>query len=226
MASEGLSLSEAQSNSQWQAALASIFRLLVVEGVENGIHKQALFRASKLPPAMSMEDSNHIQTIQMETIKTLCLMRFALQDNFTSAAASRAMHAEAKRLELEGALHIPYQQRMSGIRYDKLKWLCADDAAALKCPHLAAQMRRMEQIPYQLNRKKLERADTDTDTDTHESSHGGLLKASPVFMLSCYPDDGAMYRPHCDGGVGVLDNGRALTCLLYLNPDWQDAHGA
>jgi|EP00908_Phaeocystis_cordata_P014867 hypoxia-inducible factor (prolyl hydroxylase) len=48
-------------------------------------------------------------------------------------------------------------------------------------------------------------------------------------MVTCYPGGGARYVRHCDNscfaGKGERCNGRRLTCILYLNPEWEALHG-
>ena len=57
-------------------------------------------------------------------------------------------------------------------------------------------------------------------------------------MLAHYPGDknaGARYVPHLDndpedpgaddGAPGLRARDRAVTAILYLNPDWEEAHG-
>ena len=57
-------------------------------------------------------------------------------------------------------------------------------------------------------------------------------------MLAHYPGDenaGARYVPHldndpedpgsADGAPGLRARDRAVTAILYLNPDWEEAHG-
>jgi hypothetical protein len=90
-----------------------------------------------------------------------------------------------------GGFHAPYQQRMKGIRFDKFAWLQANDDTSSEWPELAAQMRRLQRIPYELN-QALGRTQVKDQ-----------LRQSPLFMVSCYPGDGALYRRHFDGGRGV-----------------------
>merc|ERR1712014_517248 len=49
-----------------------------------------------------------------------------------------------------------------------------------------------------------------------------LMRGRP--MAAVYEGAGSRYTPHfdCVGG----DNGRVLTCLLYLNPFWSEGDGA
>ena len=48
-------------------------------------------------------------------------------------------------------------------------------------------------------------------------------------MVACYPGNGARYIKHCDNscdtGHGERCNGRRLTAIIYLNPDWQPTDG-
>jgi len=62
-----------------------------------------------------------------------------------------------------------------------------------------------------------------------ESSPGRPLQAPAKAMLARYPAPSAGYRPHLDnpGGPGRPgeDNGRALTCVVYLNPPGRECEG-
>ncbi len=51
-----------------------------------------------------------------------------------------------------------------------------------------------------------------------ESFQGRRLQAPNKAMLARYPAPSAGYRPHMDNPGGGEDNGRALTCVVYLNP--------
>eukprot|EP00929_Paragymnodinium_shiwhaense_P068009 TRINITY_DN34183_c0_g1_i4.p1 TRINITY_DN34183_c0_g1~~TRINITY_DN34183_c0_g1_i4.p1 ORF type:complete len:424 (-),score=42.86 TRINITY_DN34183_c0_g1_i4:52-1275(-) len=42
-------------------------------------------------------------------------------------------------------------------------------------------------------------------------------------MFSVYPGGSARYVRHCDNSL--MTDGRRLTCILYLNEDWQPSHG-
>ena len=48
-------------------------------------------------------------------------------------------------------------------------------------------------------------------------------------MIACYPGGGARYIRHCDNschrGRGSRCNGRRLTAIMYLNPDWRHTDG-
>eukprot|EP00911_Craspedida_sp_UC1_P001784 UC1_evm1s1361 len=44
-------------------------------------------------------------------------------------------------------------------------------------------------------------------------------------MAAVYPGGGARYVRHVDNPGGAKSNGRVLTILLYLNPEWRPGHG-
>lgn len=45
----------------------------------------------------------------------------------------------------------------------------------------------------------------------------------PTVQVALYPPDGAFYRRHLDALPGSID--RRITCIWYLNPDWEPVHG-
>lgn len=59
--------------------------------------------------------------------------------------------------------------------------------------------------------------------------------APDKLMLANYPGDGARYVAHLDndpedprhseGEPGLRARDRAVTAILYLNPDWEESHG-
>ena len=59
--------------------------------------------------------------------------------------------------------------------------------------------------------------------------------APDKLMLANYPGDGARYVAHLDndpgdprhseGEPGLRASDRAVTAILYLNPDWEESHG-
>jgi hypothetical protein len=61
--------------------------------------------------------------------------------------------------------------------------------------------------------------------DTAESLPGRRHQAPAKAMLARYPAPSAGYRPHLDNPGGREDNGRALTCVVYLNPPARECAG-
>jgi hypoxia-inducible factor prolyl hydroxylase len=55
----------------------------------------------------------------------------------------------------------------------------------------------------------------------HSESLGGVYERSDA-MLSIYPGEGARFAKHIDNSTG---DGRRLTLLMYLNPDWKKEDG-
>lgn len=61
--------------------------------------------------------------------------------------------------------------------------------------------------------------------DIEESLPGRRYQAPAKVMLARYPAPSAGYRPHLDNPGGREDNGRALTCVVYLNSPGRECAG-
>eukprot|EP00971_Amphidinium_carterae_P241203 4789161-Amphidinium_carterae.1 len=57
--------------------------------------------------------------------------------------------------------------------------------------------------------------------DVPELKQYQLMRGRP--MVAIYHGEGSKYTPHFDAVGG--DNGRVLTCILYLNPFWRKGDG-
>jgi hypothetical protein len=187
-----LNIPEAQLKSKTIAAFSLMFRELVVEGVEKVVQARAIHASLHLPranPADGKYKDLRLDVLHRDTISELSTRHFAVQDGLLTPAVLLGIHAEVLKMEAAGGLHVPYQQRTKGVRFDKFAWLQASDpAASTQWPLLAEQMRRLETLPYELNGK--------LGKDTADSQ----LRTSPLFMLSCYAGDGATYQKHFDSG--------------------------
>ncbi|DBA00456.1 TPA: hypothetical protein N0F65_002699 [Lagenidium giganteum] len=101
--------------------------------------------------------------------------------------------------------NVRYQ--MEHVRGDYVLWVDEHDEY---CPVSIKQMLR------QIDRVVLERLQRWND----ELSASALLRNKT--MITCYPGNGARYTKHCDN---PNQNGRKLTAIVYLNPEWEPTHG-
>ncbi|OQS05809.1 egl nine-like 3 isoform X1 [Thraustotheca clavata] len=96
---------------------------------------------------------------------------------------------------------------MPSVRGDHVLWL---EGTEVNCPiSIAATLR-------QLDRLVLERL---------AAINSELQRCSLIrhrVMITCYPGQGSSYVKHCDNPNG---NGRKLTAIFYLNPQWEEEDG-
>lgn len=133
-----------------------------------------------------------------------------------TAAEAREILAEARALDAAGRL-ATNPQRSTNTRDDKLCWIREGDAPRA----LAKALRWQRGLAHALNEANGPWAGS-LPTGTAPS----LLAAPEAAMLACYPRDCYIgYKWHRDNDVsdGSRSNPRALTVILYLNEDWDDA---
>jgi hypothetical protein len=130
---------------QWQKSLASMFRMILAQRLEEVITMRAIKKVVELPtanPTHLLGPLGYTLPLPFETIvSTGCYVH----ENFIDDSELRAIHEEVARVEAAGKLHAPYLQRMKGIRFDTFAWLTADSETIGECPLLATQMRRLRQ---------------------------------------------------------------------------------
>ncbi|KAK3084096.1 hypothetical protein FSP39_008072 [Pinctada imbricata] len=91
----------------------------------------------------------------------------------------------------------------TGIRSDKIVWVEGNES---HMPNISRVVKKMDSIltAFSLSQSKL--------------CISGRTKA----MVACYPGNGTYYRRHVDN---PNKDGRVITCILYLNKDWDVKDG-
>ena len=145
---------------------------------------------------------------------------YCIVDGMLGEKSIAALHAEvrAARGQLSssrlaggrtGAL-LSYSH--ASVRGDLVGWFDGDEPGVW--PQLGRYLTKVDTLVDQLR--------------SHQLEVRGVANRSKA-MVTCYPGGGARYVRHCDNscfaGKGERCNGRRLTCILYLNPEWEALHG-
>lgn len=165
------------------------------------------FRQSPLhwPASAGAVENPQMDTLCSRIIDDLAEQGWSLQPAFISASLTMALAAECHRRAAQGALtpagvgRGPFVAVNEGIRGDHIDWLEPGQSAA--CDQYLAHL---EQLRMALN----------------QALFLGLEDVESHFAL--YPP-GAFYRRHLDRFRD--DDRRAVSAVLYLNPDWQAQQG-
>ena len=142
----------------------------------------------------------------------------------------RTAAAEARELYAAGLMHASNVKQSNARRYtdtssrgDVVRWLDGGDARAPACSALAQWLRG-----------ELLDAVRSACAAAPAGSHAGSGRAPslclqggeilPISMLACYPGGGALFKRHVDNSADAPDE-RAVTAIIYLNPEWTPADG-
>jgi len=131
---------------------------------------------------------------------------FVVIDDLFDAATIAAMRAEAVELDAAGELRaarvglLDHASRQPQIRGDRIGWLDMTQPSAVQRPHVEF----LAQLQQAINRELFL----------------GLHEFEGHYAL--YPP-GSFYGPHMDRFAGTMH--RVVTCILYLNDDWQPEDG-
>ncbi len=131
---------------------------------------------------------------------------YAVAPDFLPVAMAARLADEARALRADGHMRRAGVGQAGGVgihdelRSDSIHWLEQEHASPAQHAYLDA----LESLRLEVNR----------------SLYLGLFDFEGHFAV--YPP-GAFYRKHLDRFRG--DSRRTLTTVLYLNPDWQEAHG-
>jgi Rps23 Pro-64 3,4-dihydroxylase Tpa1-like proline 4-hydroxylase len=142
-----------------------------------------------------------------DCIRGLMEKGYGYQDEFMGGNTVDNLFRELELLEFDGKFADVQQQKLIGIRTDKICWFTPDDVDREKQPALSAVFKKLISIPFELNKKC-----------------NLCLQGSASFQLACYPKKG-YYNRHVDGGYDALNNGRKVTAVYYGNPSWSESDG-
>lgn len=148
--------------------------------------------------------SNPVLTIEEAIAEEIAVQGYAIVPAFLSAAEVAVLADDLRALQRTGDMRSAGigkdAEITSGIRGDFIHWI--EESAAT--PAQQRYLQRLESLRTALNR----------------TLYLGLFEFEGHF--ASYPP-GTFYRKHLD--QFQHDNQRALSCILYLNDDWQEEDG-
>lgn len=149
-----------------------------------------------------------LESLDVDCVKGLMEQGYGIQENFLKDDLVNDVYRELEMIDFDGKLSIVQQQKMAGIRSDKICWVNYEGLEREKQPGLLELFKKMISIPFELNKKC-----------------SLYLQASGSFQLASYPKE-AFYKKHMDGGYdSKLNNGRKVTAIFYANKDWTSSDG-
>lgn len=149
-----------------------------------------------------------LESLDVDCVKGLMEQGYGIQENFLKDDLVKDVYRELEMIDFEGKLSIVQQQKMAGVRSDKICWVNYEGLDREKQPGLLELFKKMISIPFELNKKC-----------------SLYLQASGSFQLASYPKE-AFYKKHMDGGYdSKLNNGRKVTAIFYANQDWTSSDG-
>ena len=141
-------------------------------------------------------------------------------DGFATPEATRELRDEIKRAHDAGALTpgvlaggrtgAAASYTMSNVRGDRVGWFDGRERAAdgaSRWTRLPDAMRRCDTLVAELGAL---------------GGDPGRVESRSKAMCTVYPGGGARYVRHVDNAG---ENGRLITALLYLNPEWEEGDG-
>jgi len=209
---------ETQLNQLWCELYRRAFQSeLIRANSKVGVAEQN--REAKDPSFYADTDRTSLFLTQ-ERLQSFQQSGLAIVDHVISKDLLHSVWAEANTL-LEGEWMKNNFQQDVATRFDKIIWL--DEEEVLKgnrednthfplCPGLDQCIRLIKSVAHELKQ------------------HLGLDIVVPRHcMLAVYDGDGAHYVAHRDNVCNLegteCDNSRAITVLLYLNPEWDESFG-
>lgn len=148
-----------------------------------------------------------LNSLSGDCIRDLMEKGYGVVDNFLGGKTVEDVFSEMEYLDFDGKFTDVQQQKMIGMRSDKISWLSFDDLDREKQPGLGVLCKKLISIPFELNLKC-----------------SLMLQANATFQLSLYGKR-AYYKKHVDSGYESLNNGRKITAIYYANPNWSEGDG-
>jgi len=148
-----------------------------------------------------------LESLDVDCVKGLMEQGYGIQENFLKGDLVKDVFRELEMIDFDGKLSSVQQQKMTGIRSDKICWVNYEGLDREKQPGLLELFKKMISIPFELNKKC-----------------SLYLQASGSFQLASYPSQ-AFYKKHIDGGYDSMNNGRKVTAIFYVNNEWKSSDG-
>ena len=140
---------------------------------------------------------------------------YVVVDGAVDGAAVNAIKRDLEAQVAAREFRRPAQQRVTGTRGDSFCWVHDADAAAHGRAALARAIRNLKGVAAALNAAGARdyRVDETAMTSRYPGP-GERLEATPYRGYRRHQDN------HRDRGTGACCNARAVTAILYANPDW------
>lgn len=92
----------------------------------------------------------------------------------------------------------------------KMMWIELEEEGKSAYPALNELVKRVHALPFELNKKASLRLSVPLVSST---------------VVTCHEHGSPGFSPRMDGGVGAFDNGYKVTCVYFLNVDWEASSG-
>mmetsp|Transcript_24549 Transcript_24549/g.56608 ORF Transcript_24549/g.56608 Transcript_24549/m.56608 type:complete len:417 (+) Transcript_24549:59-1309(+) len=148
-----------------------------------------------------------LNSLDADCVRDFMEKGYGYVDDFLDETALKDVHNELELMEFDGKFMEVQQQKMLGMRTDKIMWMNYGDLDREKQMGLGTLFKKLISIPFELNKKC-----------------NLCLQANATFQLAHYGKKG-YYKKHVDGGYEDINNGRKVTCIYYANKSWTESDG-
>jgi len=139
-----------------------------------------------------------LNELSADCVRGLMERGFGVQDDFVDWTTLDNAYRELELIEFDGKMSEVTQQKVMGVRSDKVAWLMYADLDREDQPGLSCLFKKMISIPFELNKKC-----------------NLCLQANATFQAAHFGSSG-FYKKHMDGGYHDDNNGRKITAVFFV----------